>query len=170
MIFEPVPSDALGEIADIINGAYRGKGDPNAWTGESHLVAGDRITAEELTADLAANPQALVLGVRANRDTPWLGSVWVHPVDETTWYLGLLAVRPGGQNTGLGRRVLSAAEAFAKARGAERMRLTVIHVREELIAWYERRGYQRSGASEPFPTQYTTLQDGLLLLEMIKPL
>jgi ribosomal protein S18 acetylase RimI-like enzyme len=170
MIFEPVPAEALAEIADIINGAYRGSDEAAGWTGEGHLVAGKRTTAEELASDLAANPDALILGVRPGGDAPWLGNVWLHPIDGETWYLGLLAVRTTGQNTGLGRRVLNAAEAYAKARGARRMRLTVIHVRDELIAWYERRGYQRTGASEPFPSQYKTLQDGLLLMEMIKPL
>ena len=31
------------------------------------------------------------------------------------------------------------------------MRMTVIDVREELIAWYERRGYRRTGLKKPFP-------------------
>ena len=31
------------------------------------------------------------------------------------------------------------------------MRMTVIDVRHELIAWYERRGYRRTGVHKPFP-------------------
>ena len=31
------------------------------------------------------------------------------------------------------------------------MTMTVIDVREELIAWYERRGYRRTGIKKPFP-------------------
>jgi ribosomal protein S18 acetylase RimI-like enzyme len=170
MIFEPVPAEDLAEIAAIINAAYRADEGKGGWTSEGHLVAGDRTTAEALAAELGRTPEALILGVKANPNEPWLGSVWIHPVDEETWYLGLLAVRIEGQNTGLGRRVLSAAEAYAKARGARRMRLTVIHLREELAAWYERRGYQPTGATEPFPGQYKTLREGLLLMEMIKPL
>jgi hypothetical protein len=46
----------------------------------------------------------------------------------------------------------------------------VIHLRDDLISWYERRGYVRTGASEPFPSQYTTLQDGLQLMHMDKAL
>jgi hypothetical protein len=29
--------------------------------------------------------------------------------------------------------------------------MTVIHLRDTLIAWYERRGYRRTGETEPFP-------------------
>ena len=31
------------------------------------------------------------------------------------------------------------------------LRMTVIDVRDELIAWYERRGYRRTGIRKPFP-------------------
>ena len=34
---------------------------------------------------------------------------------------------------------------------ATRIKMTVIAQRTELIAWYERRGYRRTGAREPFP-------------------
>jgi hypothetical protein len=35
--------------------------------------------------------------------------------------------------------------------GAREMHMTVISVREDLIAWYERRGYRRTGRTTPFP-------------------
>ena len=47
--------------------------------------------------------------------------------------------------------MLSEAERFAAARGAVRMRMTVITVRQALIEWYERRGYRRTGELLPFP-------------------
>ena len=31
------------------------------------------------------------------------------------------------------------------------MRMSVIDARNELIAWYERRGYRRTGEYKPFP-------------------
>ena len=37
--------------------------------------------------------------------------------------------------------------------------MTVVHVRESLISWYERRGYRRTGETRPFPyadTRYGT--------------
>jgi len=67
-------------------------------------------------------------------------------------YLGLLTVEPSLQASGLGRRLLAAAETEAVARfAARRMEMTVIHRRAELIAWYERRGYRPTGETRPFP-------------------
>lgn len=64
---------------------------------------------------------------------------------------GLLTVRPDQQNRQLGRTLLEAAERYAQERGARRMRMTVLHVRDTLIAWYQRRGYGWNGETEPFP-------------------
>lgn len=67
-------------------------------------------------------------------------------------YFGMFAVDPGLQGGGLGRAVLAEAERTVRAEwGAERMQMQVIQQREELIAWYERRGYTRTGQLSPFP-------------------
>jgi ribosomal protein S18 acetylase RimI-like enzyme len=63
----------------------------------------------------------------------------------------MLAVRPGLQDAGIGRRMLEYAEAQGKARGARLARMTVVSVRTGLIAWYQRRGYRLTGETEPFP-------------------
>ena len=66
-------------------------------------------------------------------------------------YLGMLCVEPGLQSSGLGRRLLDAAEDAACAEGIKAMEMTVIDSRDTLIAWYERRGYVRTGETRPFP-------------------
>jgi ribosomal protein S18 acetylase RimI-like enzyme len=63
----------------------------------------------------------------------------------------MLTVRPDLQDRQLGRGLLEAAEAHAAARGARRVRITVVNIRDTLIAWYERRGYVLTGETEPFP-------------------
>jgi ribosomal protein S18 acetylase RimI-like enzyme len=63
----------------------------------------------------------------------------------------MLTVRPDLQDRRLGRRLLEDAEAYVLARGARRIRMTVVAVRDTLIAWYERRGYRLTGEREPFP-------------------
>ena len=69
-----------------------------------------------------------------------------------TAYLGMIAVKPEHQGSGLGRQLLEYAEKCAvETFGATRTRMTVILQREELIQWYERRGYQRTGEREPWP-------------------
>ncbi len=47
--------------------------------------------------------------------------------------------------------MLRAAEDWARNQGAQCIRMSVTNVREALIAWYLRRGYERTGATEPFP-------------------
>jgi ribosomal protein S18 acetylase RimI-like enzyme len=67
-------------------------------------------------------------------------------------YFGMFAVDPIRQSGGLGKSMLAEAERIADADfGCARMEMTVISVRDELIAWYERRGYRRTGKYKPFP-------------------
>jgi ribosomal protein S18 acetylase RimI-like enzyme len=143
-------SDAdIAEIAELTNWAYRGTGEVASWTVESYLE-GERTTPETLRADLAAKPAAHLLIWRGEAGE-LLGHFWLEPFDGVAWYLGLLSVRPDRQDQQLGRRLLAAGEAYARARGAARMQLTVINVRDTLIAWYQRRGYALTGEVRPFP-------------------
>lgn len=67
-------------------------------------------------------------------------------------YFGMFAVKPGLQGGGVGRRFLAEAERIAREEwGADELQMTVIHLREELIEWYERRGFHRTGRQKPFP-------------------
>lgn len=67
-------------------------------------------------------------------------------------YFGMFAVRPKLQGEGLGRLIIAQAERSAQETwGVREMHMTVISVRDELIAWYERRGYRRTGELTPFP-------------------
>lgn len=80
-----------------------------------------------------------------------LGSVWLQAREDGVWYLGLLTIRPDLQKRQLGRELLAAAEDYAKARGGHHMRMTVVNLRDTLIAWYVRRGYVLTGETQPFP-------------------
>jgi predicted N-acetyltransferase YhbS len=139
----------LPDIVALTNWAYRGTGPQSSWTVESYLE-GERTTEAALAADLAAKPAAQLL-VWRDEAGELLGHVWLEPVADDAWYLGLLSVRPDRQDEKLGRSLLTAAEDFARARGVRRMCMRVINVRDTLIAWYERRGYALTGETEPFP-------------------
>jgi ribosomal protein S18 acetylase RimI-like enzyme len=139
-------------IVDLANRAYRGTGPEASWNVEN-LIEGQRLDEAVLRDDLAAKPQAHLLLWRAE-DGALLGSVWLEPVESVAagaWYLGLLAVDPRRQNQQLGRTLLAAAEDYARQRGATRIRMTVVQLRDTLIAWYQRRGYALTGETEPFP-------------------
>ena len=146
------PAD-LAEVADLVNAAYRGEGGAAGWTSEVGMVDGQRTTVTALKEDLATSDTASILVLRDGKDL--LACVRLQRTTgvrgQPICYIGMLAVRPGAQDRGLGRAMLQRAEAEGIGMGAEVARLTVVSVRESLIAWYERYGYRRTGETERFP-------------------
>ena len=140
----------LAEVVDFVNAAYRGEG---GWTNEIGLVEGQRVTLEALRREIAAAPD---MRIYLWREPPeLLACVRVEDdrgaADQPACHISMLAVRPGRQDGGLGRRMLEFAESEGRARGARAARMTVVSIRTSLIAWYERRGYCRTGETQPFP-------------------
>jgi GNAT superfamily N-acetyltransferase len=138
-------------IVELANLAYRAKGPGASWNSEGDFLTGDRLTDARLKDDLAEKPEAWLLTYRDVEDGPLLGTVWLEPLPDGVWYLGLLTVRPALQNRQLGRGLLAAAEEFVRGRGGVRVKMSVINIREPLIGWYERRGYGLTGETLPFP-------------------
>ena len=145
-----VEADYAG-IVDLANLAFRGTGAIASWNTEAVFIEGQRLDETLLREDLAAKPEAQLLTYREEPGGPLLGTVLLEERKDGVWYLGLLTIRPDLQNRQLGRGLLAAAEDFAKARGGRRIRMTVVNVRDSLIAWYERRGYTLTGETQPFP-------------------
>ena len=143
----------LAQATALINSAYRGASARQGWTHEADYIDGPRTTVETLRQDLASNPASGLYFLRDAPDDPLLGCVWLAPHDETTWYLGMLTVRPDLQDRRLGRTLLAQAEAIVTGLGGTAVRMTVIHFRDTLIAWYQRRGYRLTGETEPFPME-----------------
>ena len=66
-------------------------------------------------------------------------------------YLSMLVVKPGLQGSGIGRQLIEVAEMRARETwSSSKMTMSVITIRPELIAYYERRGYRRTGEMKPF--------------------
>jgi ribosomal protein S18 acetylase RimI-like enzyme len=147
----PAADADVPAIVALMNAAYRGAGAAPGWSTEVGHIAGDRTTAPLLRADLAAKPQAVFLVWRDASDTMLKGCVWLEPLGDGAWYLGSLAVAPRLQEGGLGRALLCAAEQWVRERGGQRVRMSVVNVRDGLIAWYLRRGYRDTGETEDFP-------------------
>lgn len=139
------------EIIELVNFAFRGTGPSASWNVESGIIDGTRMNESLLREDLAAKPFGTLLTCRDEPNGKLSGTVWLDTVGDGVWNLGLLTVRPDLQKKQLGTTLLAAAENFAKQRGARRIRMTVVNVRDVLIAWYERRGYSRTGETKPFP-------------------
>ena len=153
MIFAPAVESEFPAIVALVNSAYRGQGAQAGWTTEAGYIDGQRIDLESLKQDLAEAPDAVLLTLRDEADGPLLGCVWIEPDGDApdAWYLGMLTIRPDLQDRQLGRALLAHSEAFAAGLGAKRVRMTVVHLRDTLIAWYQRRGYALTGETKPFP-------------------
>ena len=167
------PAD-LPPIAHLMNTAYRGEGSDAGWTTETAYITGDRTTEALLQAEIASRPNAFLLIANLNTASSISACVWLDPLSADTWYLGSLTVHPQFQNSGVGRGMLAAAEQWAVAQGARTIQITVVNVRTTLIAWYERRGYHRTGKIKPFPyadTRFgTPLRDDLAFVVLEKQL
>lgn len=147
--FRPAEAADLPALHTLIERAYRGESAKAGWTHEADLIEGPRTDMATLAAILA-DPNALL--VLALREGTVVGCVQITRCSPAVSYLGLLAVDPVLQSAGLGRQLLTTAEQEAVRRfGASRTELTVISVRAELIAYYERRGYALTGERRPFP-------------------
>jgi GNAT superfamily N-acetyltransferase len=149
-VYVSIQDDEIPAVVALMNRAYRGFG-PCNWSTETKYLAGDRTTDDALRADLVSKPAASLLKwVDAGTDQ-LTGCVWLEPLGGDTWYVGSLAIDPVRQRGGLGRVMLSAAEQWVRERGGKRVQMTVVNVRDALIAWYIRRGYHRTGDTAPFP-------------------
>jgi ribosomal protein S18 acetylase RimI-like enzyme len=138
-------------IIQLINVAFRATGPTASWNVEAGILEGQRINDALLREDLAKNPNAHLLVTRDEADGSMLGTVWLDPKADGAWYLGLLTIEPALQKQKLGSALLAAAEDFAKEHGAHSIGMTVLHVRDTLVAWYLRRGYALTGETKPFP-------------------
>lgn len=141
------PADVAAIVA-LVESAYRGESGLRGWTTESHLLDGRRTDAADVGALIGRSGSRILL---AECDGWIKASCHVERQGEAG-YFGMFAVDPTEQGSGLGKRMLAEAERIAREEWHCRaMRMTVIVQREELIAWYGRRGYRRTGEYQPFP-------------------
>ncbi|MFC7556267.1 GNAT family N-acetyltransferase [Pseudoroseomonas wenyumeiae] len=143
----------VAEVVSLLNRAYRGSGEDASWTTEAGLIDGDRDNEPMLRQELADKPDARLMVWKPDGKVE--GCVWLEPADDRHWYLGSFAIDPRMQNNQAGRRLLAAAEDTIREQSGRVIKMTVIDSRDSLIAWYERRGYRRTGETIPFPYSET---------------
>ncbi len=142
----------LDEIAALVNSAYRGEGSRKGWTTEADYMDGQRTSSEDLRRDIDDPANKTILTLKENSKI--IACVFLERFQSAKGvgcYLGMLTVSPYLQAAGLGRTMLQRAEEFARGWGANHIILGVIQLRSELIAWYERRGYSKTGTTKAFP-------------------
>lgn len=146
----------VSRIHELVNSAYRGESSKKGWTTEADIVGGQRIDAEKIRELLRHHDKAILCLVESSsqNECETVGTVCLERFEDEVGigvYLGMLTVQPTSQNAGLGKFLMSESETFARAWGATRMILGVINVRSELMLWYQRRGYEKTGEIKPFP-------------------
>ena len=148
-ILEKATPDHCHDICNLVNLTYRGE---TGWTRETHIIGGDRTNLSEISAALT-KPDAQFFVVYLER----LLAACIYlareqQVDQKHAYIGFFSVHPDFQNHGIGKHMLQQAETIAKQQlQVRRMVMFVVSQRHELIAFYQRRGYQRTNRIEEYP-------------------
>ena len=137
-------------VVELVNKAYRGAASEKGWTTESHLLSGQRTDAEAVREMVSDEDSCILL---AQSDSGGVsGCVYLRTLPSGAAYLGMLTVDPERQAGGIGRQLLARSEQIVRERWkAAAIEMTVLIQRDELIAWYVRRGYRRTGRFEEFP-------------------
>ena len=135
-------------IVALVESAYRGDTSRQGCTTEADLLDGRRTGADDVS-DSITRPRSVILLAEQSRSL----LACAHVAEENgAGYFGMFSVQPHLQGVGIGKRVLLEAERLVRDHwGLPAMRMTVIDIRNELIAFYQRRGYRPTGIFKPFP-------------------
>ncbi|PNG21725.1 GNAT family N-acetyltransferase [Streptomyces cahuitamycinicus] len=148
LTFRDATDADVDELVALIESAYRGDDSRAGWTTEADILEGQR-TDPEGVLEVIESPDSRLLTVE--RDGGIVACCQLEHQGENA-YFGMFAVSPRLQGAGLGKVIIAEAERQARETwGVREMQMTVISVRDDLIAWYERRGYRRTGRMTPFP-------------------
>ena len=135
-------------VVALVESAYRGDVSRQGWTTEADFLDGRRTGADDVSACIERADSILLLAEQAGE---LLACAHV-AIEQGTGYFGMFSVRPRLQGGGIGSQVLTEAERIVRDQWRlSTMQMTVIDLRDALIAYYERRGYQRTGMHKPFP-------------------
>ncbi len=136
------------QLLPLINSAFRGESSKKGWTHEADLIEGTARTDEETLRDILLAPGGAILKY-GDEAGPIEACVYLDQ-RERGLYLGMLTVAPDLQGAGVGKQLLAAAEDFARQHQCPCVFMTVLSIRQELVAWYERHGYRQTGETQPF--------------------
>lgn len=148
LAFRPATLADIDALVVLVTSAYRGDASKQGWTTEADMLDGQRIDPAVLRKDIERERSLIII---AEREAQLLACA--HVAEENgAGYFGMFSVQPGLQGGGVGKLLLAETERIARDEWRlPAMRMTVIDIRDELIAFYERRGYRRTGITKPFP-------------------
>ena len=138
----------IDKLLILVNSAYRGESAKKGWTHEANLIRGEIRIDKKSLEKMLSDSNASIL--KHEEDGQITGCVYLEKKN-TSIYLGLLTVSPDVQAKGIGKKLLKAAEEHSILKNCNKIEMTVISERSELIAWYERNGYHKTNQTQPFP-------------------
>ncbi|HEX7658131.1 MAG TPA: GNAT family N-acetyltransferase [Pseudonocardiaceae bacterium] len=150
LLFRMAVKEDAGEVTALVRRAYRGPESRQGWTTEADLLDDERIDPAHV-ADKITRPGSLIL-LAEDPDGSLVACCELARRDDAVAYFGMFAVEPTRQGGGIGRVMLDQAAMLVRRQwGSTRMEMTVIAQRRDIIAWYERRGFHKTGEHRPFP-------------------
>jgi len=139
-------------IAKLVNSAYRGETSRKGWTTEADILDGVRTTTAEVGKIIKSKNSFILIGVLRDEVVASICCEWQELAFKDTVHFGMIAVKPILQNKGYGKTLIKAAEAIClREWRVVGFHMSVISIRHELIAFYERLGYKRTGEFAEFP-------------------
>lgn len=154
----------------LVHKCYRGPESFQGWTSEANMLDGNRTTPERLAREMSNPSIKFLKGL--NEDGEMIACCLTQQQDDAV-FTGMLCVQPHLQGSGLGKKMMAAVGAWAKENNCSKIKIEVISARKELVQWYERQGFVRTGKATPFPPptiEFGIPKDDFILMEMEKPL
>jgi ribosomal protein S18 acetylase RimI-like enzyme len=148
LTFRRAQIEDIPAVVALIESCYRGDVSRAGWTTEADFLEGQRTDAEDVRSCIENDQGCILVGLEDDEIVACANVT----TGGNAGYFGMFSVRPDRQRGGLGKETLAEAERIVRDDWQlDTMRMTVIDIREDLIAYYERRGYQRTGIKKPFP-------------------
>jgi len=139
-------------VSQLINNAYRGETSRQGWTTEADNLDGTRTTTAEVAKIINRSDAFFLIGVKNDEIVATICCELQVIAFKHTVHFGMIAVKPDLQDQGYGKDIITAAETMtAREWRVAGYHMTVISMRTELIEFYERLGYMRTGELKDFP-------------------
>ncbi|KAI0117502.1 acyl-CoA N-acyltransferase [Daldinia grandis] len=170
--FRVATPDDAAQIQQLVQSAFRAEDSRENWTGDMALASQFSIKVEEIMSNIAKPDSAYLITTDENGALK--GSVGVSKRGALIARIYMLAVDQHHHRGGIGRKVLAYAEDYCQRRwNVSKIGLNALSSRHELILWYIRCGYSKTGELTQFPREWFAglkLPDDLCFVELEKDL
>lgn len=166
------PRDIV-ELNNLINTAYRVDHE-KSWTNEAQIIRGSRIDESQIQQLVNAQHaqklkcHLLVAELNEQINDDLIGCILIeYQADYAE--IGTFCVAVHCQNLGYGKQILKAAEIYAQKFNSEirYYSMWVLNVRQELIEFYQRQGYELTEEVAEYPS-HANVGDPLVDVHLIR--